>query len=256
MKLKFFLFTICFGFCFCLKAQQIFFRGNNNYVAPFSPTTVITNGLVLNLEAGNTASYPGSGTVWTDLSGSANHGTLIDGVTFNSSNGGYFNFNGSGQYVSLAPTKLPTGTSDRTVIAFVKTPTSFVFLNHIIHWGSTSNNQTFGLALSNGQLNSHTWATYPGQGATVATATNYCFAVTYTHANTLHKFWINGVSQGAGVSASINTGTADARIGHRVTGSEVWGPNGQIYQILVYNRALSDSEIQQNFNANKAKYGL
>ncbi|QEK52312.1 LamG domain-containing protein [Pedobacter aquae] len=88
----------------------------------------------------------------------------------------------------------------------------------------------------------------------------YCnklfFAVTYTHANTLHKFWINGVSQGSGVSASINTGIAEARIGHRVTGSEVWGPNGQIYQILVYNRALSDSEILQNFNANKAKYGL
>lgn len=258
MKLKFFLFTVCFGLCLNLKAQQNFFRGNNNYITPLPPATVVTNGLVLNLDAGNTTSYPGTGNTWTDLSSSANHGTLLNGVTYNSGNGGYFNFNATNQYVSLTPSKLPTGTSDRTVIAFVKTPTSFnEILLHIIHWGSPVGNQAYGLAIlqSNGGLTPHPWGSFDVQG-TVQPNTNYCLAATYVNSTTKHNTWINGVSQGSGVSRAINTGTADARIGHRVTGAEVWGPNGQIYQILVYNRALSDSEIQQNFNANKAKYGL
>jgi hypothetical protein len=219
-------------------------------------SVTITNGLVLNLDAGNTTSYPGTGTTWTDLSGNGNNGTLNNSPSYNSTNGGSFLFDGSSEYVSLTTTKLPTGTSDRTVIAFVKTPTSFAFLNHIIHWGSTSTNQAYGLTLSNGQVNSHTWGVYPGQGATVSTATNYCVAASYTHSSTLHKFWINGVSQGPGISASIVTGTADARIGQRITGAEGWGPSGQIYQILVYNRSLSNAEILQIFNDQKGRYGL
>ena len=53
-----------------------------------SAGSIITSGLILNLDAGNVASYPGSGTTWTDLSGNGNNGTLINGPTFNSSNGG------------------------------------------------------------------------------------------------------------------------------------------------------------------------
>ena len=225
-------------------------------VSNTSNSVSITDGLVLNLDAGNSASYSGTGTTWTDLSGNGNNGTITNSPTYNSANGGSFLFDGSSKYASLTPSKLPTGTSDRTVITIVKTPTSFAFLNHIIHWGSTSTNQAYGLSLSNGQLNSHTWGVYPGQGATVSPATNYFFATTYTHSSALHKFWINGVSQGSGISASIVTGTTDARVGQRITGAEGWGPSGQIYQILVYNRSLSNAEILQIFNDQKGRYGL
>ena len=51
---------------------------------------IITDGLVLCLDAGNTKSYPGSGTTWTDLSGQGNNGTLVNGVGYNGSNGGVY----------------------------------------------------------------------------------------------------------------------------------------------------------------------
>ena len=255
-KILFFVFlsNLAFG------QNRMFQTQNGNVKGAATSTTnspVNTNGLVLHLEAGNSDSYSGTGTTWTDLSGSENNGTLINSPTYNSSNGGYFNFNGSTQYVSLTPTKLPTGTSDRTVIVFVKTPTRLSGYQHIIHWGSANGGQAFGLTFLQGIISSHIWNSGPTQGGvTVSAATNYFFAVTYTHASSLHKFWINGVSQGAGVSSSINTGTADARIAQRITGAEDMGPNGQIYQVLVYNRALSDAEILENFNAQKGRYGL
>lgn len=222
-----------------------------------TPPPLVTNGLVLNLDAGNSASYPGTGTTWTDLSGNGNHGTLFNSPAYSATNGGSLSFDVSSKYVSITPSLLPTGTTDRTIIAFVKTPTSMGGYQHIIHWGSTSNNQAFGLAFVNNQISTHIWGPYPTQGGVnVSTATNYCFATTYSNTGTLHKFWINGVSQGLGVSYSINTGTTDARVGMRITGSEGWGPSGQIYQVLVYNRVLSDAEIQQVFNVQRGRFGL
>jgi hypothetical protein len=254
MKFKLSFLIFFFSLTFNIHAQQSLFRSNNTYI----PKAPFTNGLVLHLEAGNLASYPGTGTIWTDLSPSANHGTILNGVTYNAANGGYFNFNALNQYITLDPSKLPTGTSDRTIIAFVRTPTSISGIQHVIHYGSTNTNQAFALSLSDGRLNTHTWAAYPSSGgAAVNPSTNYCFAVTYTNSGNLHNFWVNGVQQGSGVANAINTGTSIARIGMRILdGAEPWGPNGQIYQILIYNRALSNSEILEIYNTHRAKYGL
>jgi hypothetical protein len=218
---------------------------------------IVTDGLVLCLDAANTKSYPGSGTTLTDLSiGGGNNGTLVNGVGYSN---GALSFDGVDDYVNLTSASLlPVGTSDRTIVAFVRTPTSFSesYL-HVIHWGTASTDQSFGLAIfSNGGLNTHPWVGAPSQGTVVA-GTDYCLAVSYTHSSTLHKFWINGVSQGAGVSRAINTGTTDARVGARIsTPIEDWGPNGKIYNVLVYNRALTDIEIQQNFNAQRGRFGI
>jgi hypothetical protein len=56
---------------------------------------IITNGLVLSLDAANRFSYPGSGTTWTDRSGNGNNGTLVSSPTFSGGNGGSLGFNGS-----------------------------------------------------------------------------------------------------------------------------------------------------------------
>ena len=61
---------------------------------------IITSGLVLFLDAGNTSSYPGSGTTWTDLSGNGNNGTLTNGPTYTSSNGGAIVFDGINDFVN------------------------------------------------------------------------------------------------------------------------------------------------------------
>ena len=219
---------------------------------------IVTNGLVLALDAGNTKSYPGSGTAWTDLSGNGNNGTLTNGPTFSGANGGSLSFDGVDDYVNLTSASLlPVGTSDRTIVAFVRTPTSFPepYL-HAIHWGTAAQDQSFGLAIfSNGGLNTHPWVGAPSQGTVVA-GTDYCLAVSYTHSSTLHKFWINGISQGAGVARYINTGTTEARVGSRISNGEDWGPSGRIYNVMIYNRSLTDAEIQQNFNATRGRYGI
>jgi hypothetical protein len=193
------------------------------------------------------------------LSGNGNTGTLVNGVGYSGSNLGSLVFDGVDDYVNLTSASLlPVGTSDRTIVAFVRTPTSFPesYL-HVIHYGTAVTDQAFGLAIfSNGGLNTHPWVGAPSQGTVVA-GTDYCLAVSYTHSSTLHKFWINGVSQGAGVSRGINTGTTDARVGARIsTPIEDWGPSGRIYNVMVYNRSLTDTEIQQNFNALRSRFSI
>ena len=81
-------------------AQRTLFGRNNNYVKPLGPPTLITTGLVLHLDAGDALSYPGNGNTWNDLSGS-NNGTLLNGPTYNSGNGGSIVFDGINDVVSL-----------------------------------------------------------------------------------------------------------------------------------------------------------
>jgi hypothetical protein len=66
-----------------------------------APGSIVMDNLVLWLDAGNVASYPGTGTTWTDISPSAFSCTLINGVTYGSGNGGYLNFNGMDTYGSV-----------------------------------------------------------------------------------------------------------------------------------------------------------
>ena len=61
---------------------------------------IVTDGLVLLLDAGNTKSYPGTGTTWTDISRNGNNGTLTNGPTFDSANGGSLVFDGVDDYVN------------------------------------------------------------------------------------------------------------------------------------------------------------
>lgn len=76
---------------------------NTPLAATVPKLPIVTDGLIFYLDAGNIASYPGTGTTWTDLSGNNNNGTLVNGVGFNSANGGSLFFNGSNQYVNLGP---------------------------------------------------------------------------------------------------------------------------------------------------------
>ena len=91
---------------------------NNNIIISYNgsiidyTTPIVLNGLVLYLDAGNPLSYPGTGTIWTDLSNFGNNGTLINGPTFNSGNGGNIVFDGTNDFVTCGTAigKLPNFT--------------------------------------------------------------------------------------------------------------------------------------------------
>ena len=73
----------------------------------FAGPEIAESGLVLALDAGNLKSYPGSGTTWTDLSGGGNTGTLTNGPTYSSANGGSLVFDGTNDYISLSSSNGP-----------------------------------------------------------------------------------------------------------------------------------------------------
>jgi hypothetical protein len=231
------------------------------YTAPFTQ-----NGLVYYSDASNPASYPGTGTELYDLSNTSNNGDILNGVTFSTTFGGAFTFDGTDDRIELdSPSSLPVGTSDRTIIAFVKTPSTFSepFL-HVLHYGTPVQDQAFGLSIdqintSSGYLATHPWVGSPyASSPTLSTSTVYGLAVGYQHSNTTHYFWINGTSvAGANNVRSINTGTNTSRIGARISDpTEDWGPSGEIYLVMVYNRLLSNSEITEIHNLFKGRYGL
>jgi hypothetical protein len=80
----------------------------------YGPKTV-TNGLVLCLDAADKNSYSGTGTTWTDLTGNGNNGTLTNGPTFNSANGGSISFDGTNDYIDCGSNSILKLTGDITI---------------------------------------------------------------------------------------------------------------------------------------------
>jgi hypothetical protein len=234
-----------------------------------SGTDIVTNGLVYGFDASNTRSYPGSGTTLTDLSGNNIIGTLTNSPTWNTISSlpyaDYFGNLGAG-YIpttnSFGP--IPTGTSSRTIILGVKTPSVIVSGNfyHMLHYGTNFTDSSYGLVIYNRNLANHTWGgTSICSSSLVAPSTNYIFAVTFNNASSpRNTFWINGIqgttgySQGKTADYTINTGTTyNVHLGTRIAApAEQWS-DGRIYFGYIYNRALTDSEIKQNYNALKSR---
>ena len=231
--------------------------------------SIVRSGLVLCLDAGNTKSYPGSGTTWTDLSGNGKSGTLtnMDGTNFNSTNLGSLTFDGSNEQVSIdnsyTTVSLPTGSSPRTLITCFKGTSSFGGYKHILHYGTNSTNQAYGIAILNGYLNNHTWSGN-SNFSNFALSLNqiYWVAVTYNDsASPRNRFFVNGIfgttgyGQGKTSDYSINTGTAyGLKVGARIANAEYL--TGNVYLSMVYNRVLTDAEVQQNFNATRSRFGI
>ena len=226
---------------------------------------IVTDGLVLCLDAGNTKSYPGSGTTWTDLIGNGKNGQ-INGSGYDSGNGGSLVFDGNDQVSinnSYSTVSLPIGSSPRTLIACFKGTSSFSGYKHIIHYGNTDTNQAYGIAILDGYLNNHTWAGN-SNFSNFALSLNqiYWVAVTYNDsASPRNRFFVNGVfgttgyGQGKTSDYSINTGTNyGLKVGARIFNAEYF--IGNIYLSMVYNRTLTDMEIQQNFNALRGRFGI
>ena len=116
------------GFLFILygtnqNSNRVGIENNiNSYYSVWN--NIVTSGLVLHLDAGKTASYPGTGLTWNDLSGVNNNGTLVNGVSYNSSNSGILTFDGVNDRVTLS-SQLPT-TGSRTVNVWFRTTTNTV----------------------------------------------------------------------------------------------------------------------------------
>ncbi len=247
-------------------AQESFFRGNNNYVKPLGPPTLVTTGLVLHLDAGDASSYPGNGNTWNDLSGS-NHGTLLNGPTYNSGNGGSIVFDGINDVVSLGNV-LNMGLNSWTVSCWVKfdggTSGFMGIIGKTSYRGITGR---YGIYIDNNNL--YAFCTPIGNMIVSTPITpyldnNFHNLVMTINRSSMISFYIDGTSVGipydisSTVSANLIS-TDNFYIGSygSTDGQSPFGFfKGSIGQALIYNRALSPTEVTNNFNVSKARYGL
>lgn len=228
---------------------------------------IVTDGLVLALDAGNTKSYSGSGTTWTDLIGS-NNGTLTNEPTFSSLNGGSIVFDGSNDYVQLsASNDLNFGTGNFTIEGWFNkgATTANLTLLSSNRYYSPGNNGNWILRISSAtQIELRT---YDGEGnlesggfnASTSVDTWHHFALVREGTGTNEtKFYLDGVLKG---STTITKSLTDAetsglRIGEEGDPGRGNDPfNGKISNVKLYKgKGLTAAEIEQNYNALKGRY--
>ena len=228
------------------QALQYLTTGNTNTtIVNKNYENIVTSGLVLNLDATFVPSYPNSGTLWYDISGNVNNGTLTNGPTYSSLSGGSIVFDGGNDFVSL-PNGVLSGTGDFTV-------------NQVIKCNGGIGGTTFG-NYNNGNLqvffgtnyiglflaNSSTYLGVSPWNIQLPQYTTSPVMITASRSGTTTYFHINGVLQKSGSSSStIGTVSSQFRLGTNTGTGEAY--NGSIYSTQVYSRALSLTEIQQNY---------
>ncbi len=218
---------------------------------------IVTDGLVFAVDAGSERSYPGTGSTWYDLSGNGLDMTMAGTVTWNSA--GYFTGWSYNNYFSCTESYgsiLPIGNQARTIIAVVEVGTITGY-QHITHYGNYTTNQAYGLSLLNGKLSDHRWAT-SNIGSVGVSASNGVVMLSARHeTNTGARFGIDTSYEDISTIIGANTASnIQFRIGSRINNSETWMSNGKIFRVLIYNRSLTDAEIEQNYNALKSRFGL
>lgn len=214
--------------------------------------------LVLYLDAGLAQSYPGTGTTWTDLTEPKENGTLINGVGYSSANQGSLVFDGVNDYVNVLtalPFSLtasvwakstPSTWNENGFLVSVRKANGFV-----IHPVSGTNNVIFYINDSSGSLNSI------GTAVTIPNIQNWNYYTILTNGSNSHSIYINGVHIFTSSSTIPRTSSVtkwNLKIGNDDTTSRYL--NGNISEVELYNRALTPTEITQNFNALKGRYGL
>ena len=239
-----------------------------------STRMVVQDGLVLNLDAGASTSYPGSGTSWTDLSGNGKNGTLVNGVGFDGGNGGSLVFDGSNDY-----SRINSFGSDSNLAfsvfcwVYPKNLSQYQFEGNYNNWIINKRNIT--------SPNSNSWQfstlnSYPVVGmwdnnnTTVHPSDQLSNS---TSAFQLNKWYYSGFTtdgtNGGSLKIYINdsvnySGTLTGNRGIATKpidiGKTGWGEgyywNGNISQVSIYNKALTAAEVQQNFNALRIRFGI
>jgi hypothetical protein len=205
---------------------------------------IVRNGLVLNLDAGNLSSYPGSGTTWTDVSGNSNNGTLTNGPTYSSANNGSIVFDGVDDYVNCGTPSISVGKI--TVNAWVKITTGSL-LHHIVD--SASNAWHLAILSDN---RPYFWNNSTYHTAAPALTVGQWYMLTGVQGTTL-DIYINGVL-GQSIASNVNVTTNTVNLGRYQSGGRQL--TGNIANAQIYNRALTATEIQQNYNALATRYGL
>jgi hypothetical protein len=224
-------------------------------------TSIVTSGLVLNLDAGNIRSYAGSGTSWFNLSGN-NTGSLTNGPTYTSSFGGGIVFDGVNDYVNIPYSSSLSPATQFTLGAFV----------NITGWGSnfasiiykqnnfTSLYEQYSFYIDSGSFSviiTGTDRVQRGVGGSYTFGETAYLCVTANSTTGVAEAYKNGVKVNTttGITA-FDISTKPVTIGAATPTNYPAYAKGRIHIAQIYNRSLSASEILQNYNALRSRFGL
>ena len=229
-----------------------------------SGPNIVTDGLVLTLDAGNRNSYAGSGTNWYDLSGNGNNGTLTNGPTFSNTNLGSIVFDGVNDYVDCG-NNVSLRLNDVTVETWIyisANPSDWVRIFGVGSTDGGTSNRMYGLWY-NGTNASATrnllWQRYSPTTnlyvTNIALSLNTWYQTVATTIGSLQTLYLNASSIGTDTVAGPWTTNTANNFTIAYAGVHTYH-NGRIAIVRVYNRGLTATEITQNYNATKARFGL
>ena len=245
-------------------------------VTDFHGRGIVRDGLVLDIDAGISTSYSGIGTSWTDLGPFSNNGTLINGPTYSSANGGSIVFDGTNDTVRIPVSnslKATNYTVDIWVRSNVTSGDQMFFSSHYESFGTPSGIRigiTTAIEITGG-ARAYYFTTYmngtresiSGGIFNPSDYTNIWINIVATMDGASKRRYFNGTSVGGAqdVSGQVHSQLNDFYLGNdadqiannNYTNSVL---NGNIASFRFYNRALTASEVQQNYNALRGRFGL
>jgi hypothetical protein len=264
------LITLLFVFsAFISNAQRTMFGSNNNYVAPVGPPS-LASAIVLDLDAGNFASYAGTGPTWTDLSGKGNNGTLYNSVSYNSSNQGSLVFDGNGSndgsrdpYVQLPmSTDFDFGSGDFAVEMWAYTTSGNIASDFVVINANSSSYAAVRLEYYNGNLlivhsyngNSHATG---GASASFAFNLNVWNHIVLSRISGTVKIYVNSVEKASYSLTGSLLSQQNSRIGSLPTHPGGKNYSGNIATTKIYKgKGLTSTEVLTQFDLTKSRFGL
>ena len=215
---------------------------------------VESSALQLYLDAGNASSYQGSGTAWTDLSGNSRNGTLTNGPTYSSDNGGSIVFDGSNDYVQCTGSLTVTAA---TFVTWIRRNGNQGQYDGILF--SRGTNVT-GMNLQVSNQIAYTWNdavnTYSWQSGLIVPDATWCMiAVSVTStAATAYLCQASGITTATNTVSHTSSVINDIKIAWDDAAARYF--NGRIAIAQLYNIALSADQVSQNFAADRARFGV
>jgi hypothetical protein len=226
-----------------------------------SNTEIVTSGLVLNLDASNPASYPGTGTTWFDLSGGSRNFTIYNSVFWNS--GGYFSFDAVDDYME-GPASNTFNLDQEHTIEVIIMPTSAKACT-LFHWTDAGGIRTIsghtpwndGVVYYDvaGCCSSTQRVSYSSNILNKVTIMTFRCRTSQFPTRQVFENTIEKVNSGVNTTSTLSFGSLPVTIGS-FYGDRGTSYPGRLYSIRVYNRGLTDAEILQNYNVDRAKFGL
>jgi hypothetical protein len=216
--------------------------------------SVVTTGLQLYLDAGQAASYPGTGTTWTDLTVNGRNGTLTNGPTYSATNGGSIVFDGTDDFVQCSGSVTATAA---TFVSWIRrNGTQSQYDGILFSRGTNVTGMNFQVSNQlgyhwNNAVNTYGWQS----GLTIPDLTWCMVAVSVTStAATAYLCQSSGITSAINTVSHISTTLDDIKIGQEDFGGRFF--NGNIAIAQLYNIALSAEQVAQNFAADRARFGV